>query len=152
MLPPEHVQLKSNWLTQPSFFKLLGEADRTKVTWMKCPLGRIPDSFHRDDGGDPFDWRRTIGATTRKHSLVFTVKTLHSSVIFLQRPSLFTSRLRSRRGGFNTRRWQRRRRATGVFIKPVWMIQGDGVWRLLRGKQRLQPNIYLFRRERNCFH
>lgn len=46
--------------------------------------------------------RRTIGATTRKHSRVFTVKTLHTSVIFLQRPSLFTSRSRSRRGGFST--------------------------------------------------
>lgn len=108
--------------------------------------------------------RQTIGATTRKHSLVYPVKTLHTSGVFLQRPSLFTSRLRLRRAGFNTRRWQRRQRDTVVFIKTVWMIQqlcGRATAfgasrvccaRLVRGNHRLEPNIYLFRRQRNCFH
>lgn len=55
-------------------------------------------------------------------------------------------------------------RDTVVFIKPVWMIQqacgratAFGASRLCcarfeRGSRRLEPNIYLFRKGRNCCH
>lgn len=101
---------------------------------MKCPLGRIPDSFHRGDGGEPLDYGGQSGQPRANIPWCLLSK-LSTQVAFSFSPSLFTSRLRSRRGGLNARRWQRRRHATGVFIKPVWMIQGDGVCRLLRGKR-----------------
>lgn len=89
----------------PSILKPLGEErGKCKVTGMKCPLGRMPNSRRWENGRNPFDYRglwrkvdKQIRATTRKHSLVFTVKTLDTSGIFLERPSLFTSRLRFRR-------------------------------------------------------
>lgn len=67
-----------------------GEAHRMKVTRMKCSLGQMPNSCRWDKGCNPFDysglwWKvnKQIRATTHKHSLVFTVKTLDTSGIFL---------------------------------------------------------------------
>lgn len=89
----------------PSILTALGEEREVHRMKINRVSSGTDAKFPRwDNGRNPFDYRgqrwkvnKQIRATTRKHSLVFTVQTLDTSGIFLLRPSLFTSRLRFRR-------------------------------------------------------
>lgn len=100
---------------------------RMKVTRRISSLGHIPNLLN---GCNPFDYRgfwpkvnKQIRATMRKHSRVFTDKTLDTSAIFLERPSFYSTHLRFMRALLNTCRWQRKQHAKVLFIKTVLMTQ-----------------------------
>lgn len=129
-------------------------------------LGRIPDSFHRDQGCDRLDGGRQSGQPranipwcvlsklSTQVAFSFSARACLHPVYASGEPGLTPAG----DGGGG------RQHATLVFIKPVWVIQQRCGRPMpfgaplvcyagpVRGNHRLEPNIYLFRRERNCFH